>query len=162
MMKNIQVIKYASKLSVLILGFGQKRLEFVEKSMTGKKVAREIINVLAVSLGIQPHLLFAAMRDCTSVNSVTMRTVGVILPHVLDVRCFSHTLYLVGDRFETPTLSNFISHWVSLFSHSPKTSALWKEQTGTSMKMFSKTRWWSKWEVIIWNNCNKTKILDHH
>ena len=115
--------------------------------MTGKEVAREIINVLAVSLEIQSHLLIAAMRDGASVNSVTMRTVRVIFPHVLDVRCFSHTFDLVRDRFETPTLSNFIFYWVSLFSHSPKTCALWKEQTDTSIKMFSKTRW-SKWEVI--------------
>ena len=138
--------------------------------MTGEKVAREIINILAVSLEIQSHLLIAAMRDGASVNSVAMRTVGVILPHILDLRCFSHTLDLAGDRFETPMLSNFISHWVSLFSHNPKTHALWEEQTGTSMKMFSKTRWWSKWEVIhqvmkhlemCFPFCNKTKILDH-
>ena len=68
--------------------------------MTGKEVAREIINVLAVSLEIQSHLLIAAMRDGASVNSVTMRTVRVIFPHVLDVRCFSHTFDLVRDRFE--------------------------------------------------------------
>ena len=120
----------------------------MKKSITGKEVAREIINVLAVSLEIQSHPLIAAMRDGTTVNSVAMRTIGVIFPHVLDLRCFSHTLDLAGDRFETPTLSNFTSHWVSLFSHNPKTRALWKEQTGTSMKMCSKTRWWSKWEVI--------------
>ena len=124
------------------------RLEFVQKSMTGEKVAREIINILAVSLGIQSPLLIAAMRDGASANSVAMRTVGVILPHILDFRCFSHTFDLAGDRFETPTHSNFISYWVSLFSHSPKTHALWKEQTGTSIKMFSKTQWWSKWKVI--------------
>ena len=61
------------------------RLEFVQKSMTGEKVAREIINILAVSLEIQSHLLIAAMRDGTSVNSVAMRSVGVIFPHVF--RC---------------------------------------------------------------------------
>ena len=124
------------------------RLEFVQKSMTGEATARELINILAVSLGIQSHLLIASMRDGASVNGVAMRTVGVIFPDVLDVRCFSHTLDLVGDKFETPTLSTFISYWISLFSHSPKTRALWKEQVSTSMKMFSKTRWWSRWEVI--------------
>ena len=65
-------------------------LEFVEKSITGKKVAREIINILAVPLGIQSHLLIAAMRDGASVNSVAMITLGVIFPHVLDFRCFPH------------------------------------------------------------------------
>ena len=53
-------------------------LVFVEKSMTGENVAREIINILAVPLGIQSHLLIAAMRDGASVNSVPMRTVRVI------------------------------------------------------------------------------------
>ena len=77
-------------------------LVFVEKSMTGENVAREIINILAVPLGIQSHLLIAAMRDGASVNSVPMRTVRVIFPHVLDLRCFSHILDLARDRLETP------------------------------------------------------------
>ena len=37
---------------------------------------------------------------------------------------------------------------VSFFSHSPKSKMLWKEETGRGMPTFSKTRWWSRWEVL--------------
>ena len=88
------------------------------------------------------------MRDEASVNNVAMRTVSIVYPQVLDIGCVSHTLDLVGGRFKTPVLSSFVSLWISLFSHSLKTKALWKEQTGKSMASFSKTRWWSRWEVM--------------
>jgi hypothetical protein len=42
-------------------------------------------------------------------------------------------------------LEEFLSAWISLFLHSP---ALWFEQTGKSMKSYSATRWWSRWEVM--------------
>ena len=62
--------------------------------------------------------------------------------------CFSHTIDRVGEHFNIPTLSEFITSWISLFSHSPKTRFLWLEQTGRSMATFSPTRWWSRWEVM--------------
>ena len=95
-------------------------------------------------------LLLAAMRDGASVNSVTMRAVSVAYPLVL--RCFSHTLDIMGTKFNTPTLTKFISLLISLFSHNPKTKRLWKDQTGKSMASFSKTRWWSRWAG---RSCNK-------
>ena len=124
------------------------RLEFLAKSLSGEEVARELIDILSVSFSIHSHQLLVAMRDGASVNSVAMRTLSVIFSNVLDVRCFSHTLDLVGDKFVTPTLSGFTSHWISLFVHSPKTQDLWKRKTGKSMATFSKTRWWSRWEVL--------------
>ena len=39
-------------------------------------------------------------------------------------------------------------HWISLFSHSPKTKLVWRQRTGISIQGYSATRWWSKWEVI--------------
>ena len=104
------------------------RLEFLTKSMSGEEVAQELINTLSVTLGVQSNL--AAMRDRASVNNVAMRVVSIVYPNVLDVGCFSHTLDLVGEKFKTPVLGTFCTTWLSLFSHSPKTKALWKEQTG--------------------------------
>ena len=124
------------------------QMMFLMTSLTGEETARELINVLSVSLSIPPQLLLAAMRDGASVNGVAMRTVSIIYPNVLDMRCLSHTLNLVGGKFVTPVLSSFVSLWISLFSHSPKTKALWREQTGKSMALFSNTRWWSRWEVM--------------
>ena len=77
-----------------------------------------------------------------------MKIIKIIFPQILDVGCFSHTVDLLGDKFMTPTLDEFISAWVLLFSHSPKSRLLWKERTGKSVKTLSKTQWWSRWEVI--------------
>ena len=53
----------------------------------------------------------------------------------------------VGEHFVTPNLSEFMTSWISLFSHSSKTKLLWRTQTGKAMASYSSTRWWSKWEV---------------
>ena len=123
------------------------RLEMLTKSMSAEQVARELIDVLSVSYGIKSHLLVASMRDGASVNEAAMRVVKVVYNNILDVRCFSHTLDLVGEKFRLPVLVDFSTAWISLFSHSPKTKALWKEQTGKSMASLSKTRWWSRFEI---------------
>ena len=35
-----------------------------------------------------------------------------------------------------------------MFSLSPAARLLWKTRTGTAMRLHSKNRWWSKWEVL--------------
>lgn len=60
------------------------------------------------------------MHDRASVNSVAMRTIKVMYPQVLDIGCFSHTIHHVGEKLVTPVLDEFVSAWVLLFSHSPK------------------------------------------
>ncbi len=124
------------------------RMLSLAHSMTGEKIARELINTLSVRYGISSELLLAAMHDRASTNNVDMRTVKVVYPSLIDVSCFSHTLNLVGEKFATPHLSDFLSSWVTMFSHSPKTRLLWRTQTGHSMPGYSTTRWWSKWEVV--------------
>ena len=121
------------------------RLEFLTKSMTGEEIARKLINVLSTVLGIQSNLVLAVM---TSVNNVAMHFLGVVYPFLLDIGCISHTLDTVEEKCNTPTLATFSSLWISLFSHSPKAKAVWKQQTGKSMASYSKTRWWSRWEVL--------------
>ena len=66
----------------------------------------------------------------------------------MDIGCFSHTLNLVGHKMNIPILSEFVKHWISLFSHSPKTRLAWKEQTSLPVPSYSATRWWSKFEVM--------------
>ena len=124
------------------------RVEFLAKSMTGEEVARELINVLSIKLGIGSELLVAAMRDRASVNNVALRTLSLIYPQLLDVGCFAHTLDHVGEKFSTPILSEFISLWITLFAHSPKCRLIWKTQTERAMQSYSKTRWWSRFEVM--------------
>ena len=126
----------------------QQRLvcvEFLAKSVNGEEIARELVSVLSTTYSINSNRLVACMRDGAASNGVAVRTLTILYPKVVDIKCFSHTL---GEHFEIPILSEFISLWISVFSHSPKARMLWTEETGTSIKSFSATRWWSKWEVM--------------
>ena len=124
------------------------RVQMLSKSLAGEEIARELISVLSVSYSIRQNDLLAAMRDRASTNNVAMHTLKIVYPLVVDIGCFSHTIDHVGSHFNTPILSEFISLWITLFSHSPKTRLLWKSQTQRSMSSYSPTRWWSKWEVV--------------
>ena len=48
------------------------------------------------------------MRDGASVNNVAMRVFKVVYTNVMDVRCFSHLLNLVGNKFNAPTLASLV------------------------------------------------------
>ena len=124
------------------------RVQMLSKSLTGEEIARELISVLLVTYSIHSNNLLAALRDRASTNNVAMSTLKIVYPSVIDVGCFSHTIDHVGSHFNTPTLREFITSWISLFSHSPKTRLLWKTRTERSMSTYSATRWWSRWEVI--------------
>ena len=123
------------------------RLEFLQKSLNGEELARQLLGTLSVTLGIESDKLIAVMHDRVSVNQAAMRIVQVVYPTIMDIGCISHTLDRVGDKFQVPTLHLFFTLWISLFSHSPKVKALWKERTGRAMSSYSTTRWWSRWEV---------------
>ena len=100
------------------------------KSVTGEELARELISVLSVNYSISTQLLLAAMKDRAAVNKMAVRILKVVYPNLLSIGCFSHTIDCVGQYFNTPNLSDFITNWISLFSHSPKSRFLWLEQTG--------------------------------
>ena len=122
-------------------------VQFLRKSVSGEELARVIISVLTVSLGVESGRLLAAMRDSASVNSAALCIVAVVYPSFLDVCCISHTLDPVGDKFRVPTVSLFFTLWGSLFVHSPKVRvrAKWKERTGRAMATYSR---WSRWEIM--------------
>lgn len=77
-----------------------------------------------------------------------MRTIGVIYNKMMDVGCFAHTIDHVGEKMNTPTLNEFMTSWISLFSHSPKERLIWRSQSGISILSYSTTRWWSKFELM--------------
>ncbi len=115
-------------------------MQMLSKSLCGEEIARELINVLSTTYGIKSKYILGAMRDRASTNTVAMQTLKIIYPSVVDIGCFSHTIDHVGERFKTPTLTDFVSLWITLFSHSPKTKLLWKTLTGRSMGTYSSTR----------------------
>ena len=77
-----------------------------------------------------------------------MNTVSIVYPNILDVGCMSHTIDHVGDKFLTPLLDEFVTAWVQIFSHSPKSRLQWSNRVGFNVRLLSKTSWWSRWEVI--------------
>ena len=91
------------------------RVQILSKSLAGEEIARELINVISVTYGIRSNKLLVAMRDRASTNNVAMHTLKIVYPLVVDIGCFSHTIDHVGSRFKTPTLSEFITAWISLF-----------------------------------------------
>ena len=93
---------------------------------------------------------------------MALKTVKIVYPHCLSFGCFSHTIDHVGEHFNTPILSEFITAWIRLFAHSPKCRMIWKELTGRAMGSFSATCWWSRWEItdqILVQFCDIDKFL---
>ena len=130
------VVRYCSKTSFI-------RQKLVRLSM---------LSVLSTELSISGSQLLAVMRDRASV-----KTIIIMYPTVMDIGCFSHTLNNVGERFQVPTLDKFMKYWEQMFKLSPKSRLLWREQTGMSIKTYSPTRWWSKWEcmkqlMLLWSD----------
>ena len=111
-------------------------------------MARLLVESISTELGIESQLVVATMHDRASVNLVALRTIKVLYNCLFDVGCFSHTLDRVGENMRVPVLNEFIKHWISLFSHSPKIIMAWASLTGLSSPSYSSTRWWSKYEVI--------------
>ena len=124
------------------------RLQVLAKSLKAEELAQCLIQALAVEYAIQPGALLAAMKDGASVNQAARKQVRFFFPQLLDVTCFSHTIDNVGKHFELRVLDTFAQYWVSLFSHSAAARLAWKARTGTAMRTYSPTRWWSKWEVM--------------
>ena len=117
------------------------RLQMLAKSLCGEDLARELISVLSVTYSVSTNQLLACMRDRSTVNNVAVRTLKIVYPQLIDIGCLSHTIDHVGEHFVIPHLTEFISGWINLFSHSPKTKMIWKEQTDRSMASYSATRW---------------------
>ena len=103
---------------------GLVKMQLLAKSLTGKDIARELIHVLATEYSIGSNNLLAVMRDRASTNEVAMKIISVLYPYLVDVGCFSHTLDLVGEHFQTATLDEFGMLWISFFAHSPKVKML--------------------------------------
>ena len=93
------------------------RLQMLAKRLCGEELARELISVLSVTYSVSTNQLLACMRDRSTVNNVAARTLKIVYPQLIDIGCLSHTIDHVGEHFVTPYLTEFISGWINLFSH---------------------------------------------
>ena len=116
-----------------------------KKGLKAEELAQCLIQALAVEYAIQPGALLAAMKDGASVNQAALQQVRFFFLQLLNVTCLSHTIDNVGKHFEFRVLDTFAQYWVSLFSHSAAARLVWKARSGTAMRTYSPTRWWSKY-----------------
>ena len=112
--------------------------------MAGQEIAIELIGDVWDTVGVPSCFYEGSCISQQLGNADSERGV----PLLMDIGCYSDTLSHVGENFKTPALTGFMHSWITLFSHSPKTKLLWKEPVGRSMPSYSKTKWWSKWEVV--------------
>ena len=89
--------------------------------------------VLAQHYNTQNNSFCAAMRDGASVNGAFMRTVKVVFPKVVDIRCFSYAIDCVGDHFSILILKLSFRLWKSFFGHGPATRLAWRVRSGISI-----------------------------
>ena len=123
-------------------------LKCVAKSMSASDVSGLLVDVLMENFHLSRRNIFAAMRDGASVNVAAQANLKQVFPTIIDITCFSHTLDRAGQYFNTPNATEFVNSWISLFAYSFKARLAFKEKTGMNPKLLSKTRWWSRWEVI--------------
>ena len=124
------------------------RLEILAKSLKGEELAQRLMSCLAVDYKLGPSTVIGAVRDGASVNGAALRQLMFFYQKLFDVVCFSHTIDNVGSHFQFQILDLFSRYWIGMFSHSFNACLIWRERTGKSIRKFSNTRWWSKWEVI--------------
>ena len=84
-------------------------IRLLTKSLTGEEVAHDLIQVLSINYSISSDHLIAAMWDRASVNGVAIKTLKIVYPKIFDIGCFSHTIDQVGEHFNIPTLTEFVT-----------------------------------------------------
>ena len=124
------------------------RLEILAKALEGEELAQRLTSCLAVDYKFGPNAVKGAMKDGASLNGAALRQLMFFFPKLFDVVCFSHPIDNVGSHFQFGILDLFAQYWIGMFSHSYNARLVWKERTGQSIRTFSETRWWSKWEVL--------------
>lgn len=134
-----------------------------KKGLKAEELAQCLIQALAVEYAIQPGALLAAMKDGASVNQAALQQVRFFFLQLLNVTCLSHTIDNVGKHFEFRVLDTFAQYWVSLFSHSAAARLVWKARSGTAMRTYSLTRWWSKYvEPFVRENDHLAPVTRAH
>jgi len=76
------------------------KLQVLVKTITGEEIVHELIGILQVNYGINSMKLLAYMHDQAAANGAAMCIIKVIFPMVVDIGCYSHTLDLVGEKFD--------------------------------------------------------------
>ena len=91
----------------------------------------------------------AALDFICDTSAGSMMT-GADFTHVL---CFAHCLNNAGDKIGFNTCDVFWNGFINLMSRSNGAQIIWKQYTGKTFKKHSKTRWFSKLQIL--RDCHK-------
>ena len=123
-------------------------MQLLAKSLAGEEAARELLSVLSTEFGVISKNLLAVMHDRASAKSVTVRNMKVLYPLFMDIGCYSYTIDHIGEfNSSTSRLCTNLVYCGSACSPTANAHLLWRTKTSMSIKTFSSTRWWSRWEV---------------
>ena len=74
------------------------------KTVNAQDLVHVLNDCLSVDYQVRGNSLLATMKDGASVNEAALKHIKVVLPKMLSVVCFSHTLDNVGNHFKVPDL----------------------------------------------------------
>lgn len=119
----------------------------LESHMNGNALGQHLNDVLTSTMRIPRNNVVGSSRDSCSTNGAGLRVIHPLFPALLDCMCYSHMLQGTGARFQFEHLDEFMTSFLILQSMAVVKS-VWKQIVGTSMKGYSKIRWWSRWELM--------------
>jgi hypothetical protein len=118
-----------------------------QKSVTAEQMLGLVADALEEN-GIVRDRLVGMVYDRAAVNVRVYNDMKTYWEYTAGIVCVSHTLNNVGNKFKAPLASHFMKHWRKLLK-SNEAKLLFQEQCPDIIcKSFSKTRWWSWWEVL--------------
>jgi len=138
---------------------------FLEKEMNGDELEVMLSTILS-NFNIDTKHVVAFCRDGCNVNSSAMRKLfakqkaahsalsAVVggAQHAyrapLDLACLCHAIDNTGARIDIPALERILSPWLTVISHSKQARKAFLTFTHEAPKSYSKTRWWSRYEVV--------------
>lgn len=94
------------------------------------------------------NFVVSSSRDSCATNNAGLRVIQPLYPAMVNIMCYSHMLQGTGSRFGFTALDEFVTPFVTLQSMAI-VRTMWKSIVGTSMKSFSKIRWWSRWDCMM-------------
>jgi hypothetical protein len=118
------------------------------KHMDGSGLFRFLSLVLMTDMRIQPLLVVGDSRDSCATNGVAHRNLKTLCTAMHANLCTSHTLQHTGEHLGLDTVEELLTPYLLLISSCPAAVALWLEIMGVAAKLYSKIRWWSRWEIM--------------
>ncbi len=94
--------------------WGKQYLVYTLRSYQGIPIP---VMPLSKLLSLTRSNLIAMMHNRPNVNGAAIQIVRVVYPVMVDIRCVSHTLDLVGDKFQAPTHEICSLHYGFLYFH---------------------------------------------